>query len=433
MNPRLIATLALDEVFRQRASLTQSLAQHLPRAESPQQRALAQELCFGVMRWWPRLDTLLQRLLRKPLKPKDTDIYVLLLVGLYQLGFTRVPDHAAVSETVAAVNKLKKVWARNLVNAVLRGFQRQRVQLEQDLAHDDIYQTAHPAWLLALIQSAWPQDWQAIVAANNERPPLTLRVNALQGHTAAYLQQLQEQQLPAQAQRYAATAITLQHACDVQQLPGFDQGRVSVQDQAAQLAAGLLELQPGQRVLDVCAAPGGKTAHILETQPDLAQLVAVDVDAHRLQRVQENLARLQLSATVLCGDALQPSQWWDGQGFDRILLDAPCSASGVIRRHPDIKWLRQPADIDALVVQQHQILDAVWPLLKSGGMLLYATCSILPQENNSQIQAFLQRRPDARLRHINGAWGREMDAGRQILPGDDNMDGFYYALLEKTS
>jgi len=343
----------------------------------------------------------------------------------------RVPDHAAVSETVTAANQLKKVWARNLINAVLRGYLRRKEELAQQFAQDDVYQTAHPTWLLELIRGAWPQDWQAIAAANNERPPMTLRVNALQSDTYDYLQQLQQQDLPAQVQAYCASAITLQQPCDVQDLPGFGEGRVSVQDQAAQLAAGLLELQPGQRVLDVCAAPGGKTAHILETEPSLAEVVAIDVDDQRLQRVEENLVRLQLRATVLCGDARQPETWWDGRPFDRILLDAPCSATGVIRRHPDIKWLRRAADIGPLVAQQREILEAVWPLLNSGGILLYATCSILPQENTEQVQDFLQRHPEARQRHLDAPWGRQTEAGRQILPGDDNMDGFYYSLLEK--
>jgi len=415
--------------MRQRVSLTQALAQLLP--QTGEAKALVQELSFGVMRWWPRLELQLKALLRKPFKGKDTDIYALLLIGLYQLQFMRVPDHAAVSETVTAVNQLNKPWARKLVNAVLRGFLRQKEQLAQQFEKDDVYQSAHPAWLLTLIREAWPQEWQAIVTANNERPPMTLRVNVLQTQAEEYLQQLQQQGLGARLQKYSASAITLQQPCDVQQLPGFADGRVSVQDQAAQLAAGLLELQPGQRVLDVCAAPGGKTAHILESQPRLAQLLAVDVDEQRLERVQVNLERLKLQASVLCGDARQPQVWWDGRPFDRILLDAPCSASGVIRRHPDIKWLRREDDIQVLVAQQHEILETIWPMLGGGGMLLYATCSILPQENSWQVRDFLQRHPDAQLRQIQSVWGREVEAGRQILPGDDNMDGFYYALIER--
>jgi 16S rRNA (cytosine967-C5)-methyltransferase len=285
--------------------------------------------------------------------------------------------------------------------------------------------------LLDAVKQAWPCSWQSVLDANNVKPPMTLRVNERQYSRDEYLQLLTDQGIKAQALTHSPVGVGLEQPTSVTALPLFEQGAVSVQDQAAQLAAGLLQHRPGERVLDVCAAPGGKAMHILEAEPALQQLVALDIDAQRATRITDSLRRHQFSAEVVVADATRPEDWWDGQQFDRILLDAPCSALGVIRRHPDIKMLRRARDIDTLVKTQVQILDAVWPLLKRGGVMLYATCSILPQENSEQITRFLQRHDDAMSVTLNPGWGLDAKPGRQILPGDDNMDGFFYARVDK--
>ena len=435
-NARVTAARVLDQVCRQGRSLSEALAA-LP-AAAQGQRPLIAEMCYGVLRDHPRLSLMVDALLQKPLKPKDGDLRALLLLGLYQLNAMRVPAHAAVSETVAAVAGLKKPWARGLVNAVLRNFQRRQEALLEQAAADEPARWAHPRWLLDALQAAWPDHWQAIADANNRRPPMTLRVNRALVDVPEYLRELEQAGIAATPGQCAPSAVYLREPVDVTTLPGFAQGRVSVQDEAAQLAAQLLDPHDDQRVLDVCAAPGGKTAHLLEQAA--VDLVAVDVDGERLQRVRENLQRLGRTATLRVGDAGEPASWWDGEPFDRILLDAPCSASGVIRRHPDIKLLRRASDIPALAAQQARILDAVWPLLRPGGMLLYATCSVLPQENAQQVAAFLARRPDAREIPLATSWGHEVAVGRQLFPGDGagqhdtgGMDGFYYACVEKTS
>ena len=429
-NPRAVATALLVAVLDKRQSLATLLPSGLDSLPA-ERRPLAQELCYGTLRWLPRLEFLLGQLLGKPLKAKDRDIHALALLGLYQLGFMKIPPHAAVSETVAVTALLNKPWAKGLLNALLRRFQREQQVLEQGVASNAVAESAHPAWLLERLQRAWPQEWQAIVAANNQRPPMTLRVNRLHQTREQYLVSLHEAGLPAQPNPQLPDALTLTQAAQVEQLPGFAAGDVSVQDGAAQLAALLVDPQPGMRILDACAAPGGKTGHLLECCPD-CELLALDADASRLERVQQNLARLGLSAELLAADASQPTTWWDGRPFDRILLDAPCSASGVIRRHPDSKWLRCEEDIAKLASLQAAILTALWPLLAPGGMLVYATCSVLPEENAHQLTAFLARQADARERKIQASWGRAVSVGRQILPNQDGMDGFYYACLVKS-
>jgi len=430
MDARVAAAKALDEVIRQGRSLTTVLPQWQDKV-ADRDRALLQELCFGVARWFGRLDAIAARLLRKPFKAKDTDVRCLIFVGLYQMLYLRVPDHAAVSETVSATKALKKPWARALVNAVLRGVQRMTEAEFAELDADPLVKYAHPDWLVGKLRKAYPDDWQAVLDANNQRPPMYLRVNARQRRRAEYLAQLEAAGCQASELPYSDEGLLLAAAADVEGLPGFVDGQFSVQDASAQLAAGLLDAQPGERILDACAAPGGKAAHVLERQPQLVELVALDHDASRLERVEQNLERLQLSATVVCADASQPDQWWDGQLFDRIMLDAPCSATGVIRRHPDIKLLRRASDIDQLVTLQGQILSALWPLLKPGGMLLYVTCSVLPQENVRQIQRFCAEQADAEHLPIDAEWGVAQAFGRQILPGQAGMDGFYYASLRK--
>jgi len=396
-----------------------------------QERGLAQELSYGALRWGPRLQTLLDPLLRKPLRDKDRDVLALLWIGLYQLLYTRVPEYAAVAATVAASRSLNKPWAAGLVNAVLRGFQKRRDALLAQVEQNETAAAAHPAWWLEYLRSGRPEDWRNIVAANNARPPMTLRVNRRRVGREEYVKVLSEAGISGMPAPRTDCGILLDKPADVAQLPGFREGLVSVQDGAAQLAAPLLNPQPGDRVLDACAAPGGKTAHLLERQPALAELIAVDDDAARMARVKENLDRLGLSANMVVEDVGAVQGWWDGAPFDRILLDAPCSGSGVIRRHPDIKYLRRPTDIAVLAAGQARLLTALWPLLKRGGMLLYAACSFLPDENEHRIHEFLEHHEDALEEPITATWGRPLQHGRLILPGTDGMDGFYYACLKK--
>lgn len=428
-NPRAIAARIVAKVIVGGRSLSRAMEAVPP--EATDDRALIQEMAYGVLREHHRLSLLVAALLKKPLKEKDGDVQALLLLGLYQLLSMRVPDHAAVSETVAATAALKKPWARALVNGVLRNFQRRRDELLAEVEKTEEGQWSHPQWLIDALRKAWPEEWQAVLAANNQRPPMTLRLNVDAVSAEEYLDGLKKHEIEAQCSPITDSAIQLMQAQDVTLLPGFAEGRVSVQDEAAQQAARLLKLEDGQRVLDVCAAPGGKTGHMLELAD--VEMVAVDIDAERLQRVSENLQRLGKPAQCVVGDASQPDAWWDGQLFDRILLDAPCSATGVIRRHPDIKVLRQQEDIASLSTLQAQILDAIWPLLKPGGMLLYATCSVLPQENTQQVAAFLERQSNAQHIPLSVEWGRTVEFGQQVLTGTAGMDGFYYACLQKKS
>jgi len=394
-------------------------------------QALAQEIVYGTIRWLPRLEYLLGKLLSRPLKETDSEVLPLLLIGLYQLGFMRIPDHAAVNETVALAGKIGKPWARGLINGVLRNFGREKdVRLAQ-ADTDLVGRTAHPPWLANAIRRDWPAQAGAIFDANNSRPPMTLRVNGLRGSREDYLTRLTAIGITATPTPFTATGLTLDLPIDVSLLPGFSEGDVSVQDGAAQLAAPLLAPQPGERILDACAAPGGKTTHVLELQPQLATLVALDIDEDRLSQVRENLKRQQLSAELRMGDISEPAGWWDGALFDKILLDVPCSATGVIRRHPDIKVLRRSNDIAPLAQYQWRLLRAAWAMLKPGGTLVYSTCSILPAENSAQVLEFLRSHSDAAERPIDAAWGHQCNAGRQILPGEDNMDGFFYAVLQK--
>ncbi len=431
MNPRLAAVHILQRVFEQGRNLPDALGTVHSRIPDQKGRALTQALCYGVLRHSFSLDAILLQLLKKPLKDKDADLRCLLLIGLYQIIHMRVPDHAAVSETVKLTPALKKNWARAMVNGVLRNYLRQAESLLAEVEKEPVSRFDHPRWLLEKLQASWPHDWQAIATANNQPAPMTLRVNRQQISREDYLQRLQNAGNPAEACRHSQDGLRLIDAVAVEQLPGFKKGLVSVQDEAAQLAAPLLQPAPGQRILDACAAPGGKTAHILEICPGLAQLDALEKVPARHDDMRDNLQRLKLKARRITGDAAQPEAWWDGRPYDRILLDAPCSATGVIRRHPDIKSLRRAADLDALVRTQQQILQALWPLLAPGGMLLYATCSVLAEENGLQIEDFLNKHDDARLEPIERDWGSPTTAGRQILPGEENMDGFFYACLRK--
>jgi len=430
MSPRLAAARALAAVLNGKASLGGSLPAQLDKVD-PRDRGLAQDLAFGAARWQPRLSALAERLLQKPFKAADRDVEALLLVGLYQLFHTRIPPHAAIGETVGCADKLKKPWAKGLLNAVLRNAQRQGEAIFAEFERDPAVRTAHPRWLQKALKAAWPEQWEAVCAANNAHPPLILRVNRRHGDRDAYLAELRQAGIEAEPCSFSRDGIRLAEACDVTGLPGFSEGRFSVQDEAAQLAADLLELAPGQRVLDACCAPGGKTCHLMEAEPGLAQVVGVDLEESRLVRVRENLARLGLDAQLIAADGRDTASWWDGKPFQRILLDAPCSATGVIRRHPDIKLTRKAEDIAPLATLQGELLDALWPTLEVGGILLYATCSALPAENNENIAAFLARTAGARELDIAGGFGLKQPHGRQLLAREDGHDGFYYAKLMK--
>jgi 16S rRNA (cytosine967-C5)-methyltransferase len=424
-----VAARVLAAVISEQRSLTAVLAEHIKLVEE-RDRGFCQQLCYGVIRWQPRLTLIADKLLKKPLKTKDTDIHALLLIGLYQLSELKTPPHAAISETVNAAKQLGKQWAGGLLNACLRNYQRQQNEIDAAIETDKQAIFAHPQWLLERYQLDWPEQWQQICEANNQQPPMMLRVNRQQNDRDSYLQLLADEGIEARAMDAGNEAVLLTSPCDVHKLPGFFDGMASVQDGAAQLVASLLDIQPGQRILDACAAPGGKTGHILEQAPD-NQVIALDISDKRLESIAENLSRLNLSASLAAADAADTGLWWDGEAFDRILIDAPCTGSGVIRRHPDIKLLRRPEDIDLLAATQQQLLDNLWPLLKPGGLMVYTTCSAFKQENEQQIEAFLQRHPDAGEVRPDRPPAQTRPFGFQRLPGDDVMDGFYYACLQR--
>ncbi len=431
MNLRGGAAQILSRVIGDGQSLTSALDSYLPKFTDIQDKAFIQALCYGVVRHFFELDFILKQLLGKPLKQKDSDIKALLLIGIYQLRHMRVKSHAAVSETVAATKH--KPWAKSLVNAVLRQYLRDSETLQAASQTDQQARHNHPDWLIALLEQCWPEQLEQILTANDTPAPMALRVNLSQGNRDDYLAWLSQHGIAAQTVDFCDSAIILDQPLSVEQLPGFKEGRLSVQDVAAQLAAELLDAQAGHQVLDLCAAPGGKTCAILERQPALRTMLALDIDEMRLQRVADNLTRLKLKAELLAADASQPQTWASGRQFERILLDAPCSGLGVIRRHPDIKLLRRASDIVELQSLQARILEAAWSLLAPGGILLYATCSVLKQENELQISAFLNNHADATEMPIQTAWGIARPHGRQILTGDSQMDGFYYAKLFKSA
>jgi len=393
--------------------------------EDTRDLALLRAIAYGTLRWHHRIQWQVTQLLSRPIAARDTDLAALLRVGLFQLQWLRIPEHAAVAATVGAAELLGARRAKGLVNAVLRRFLRERVDLEQRLPGNREAATSHPQWMLELLDRDLPGRTDEIVAANNQAPPMWLRVNERRMTRSHYLDLLAADGIEAQPSDTGSAAVILSEARATAVLPGYEAGLVSVQDGAAQLAAGLLELEPGQRVLDACAAPGGKAAHLLETCPTIGELLALDLDRRRLDVVAENLRRLGLSATLSVADAGDTAAWWDGRPFERILLDAPCSALGVIRRHPDIKVLRRAADIGELAKRQARLLRSLWATLARGGRLVYATCTVTREENRDRIAAFLAATPDAELRMGDDG------AGRQILPGEANMDGFYYACLDK--
>lgn len=430
-SPRALAAAVLVAVLRDNATLSIALQERMLAQSAGCDAALVQELCYGTIRFQPRLEFWLEQLLQHTLRRRDFDIHALMLIGLYQLTEMRMPAHAVLHETAEACRHLRKEWAVKLVNAILRRFQREHARFQSELSSQPTARYAHPSWLIESIQTCWPQDWQAILEANNSRPPLTLRVNRRIVTRDELIFEWARVGIVTRPCLVSAVGVVPERPMHVELLPGFGEGRFSVQDEAAQLAAELLGVAPGMRVLDACAAPGGKTCHLLERYPDLDEVVALDKDLTRVGRIYENLRRLGLAANVIVADAADPDGWWDGRRFERILLDAPCSASGVIRRHPDIKLRRGPADITVAALQQARLLKALWPLLTPGGKLLYATCSVLRQENSKQIEAFLAVSEDAKLVEIDADWGVNAVPGRQILSGQGGMDGFYYALIQK--
>ncbi|MGV3344553.1 16S rRNA (cytosine(967)-C(5))-methyltransferase RsmB [Enterobacteriaceae bacterium LUAb1] len=423
INLRSLAAQTIERVIEQ----GQSLSAVLPVAQkrlSDKDAALLQTICFGVVRQLPQMEWLINKLMERPMTGKQRILHFLIMVGLYQLIATRIPAHAALAETVEGAVSLKRPGFKGLINGVLRQFQREQENLLNSIPTD--IATQHPKWLLSRLQNAWPQQWQHIVAANNQHPPFWLRVNRQHHSRDTWLKILQSCGKDATPHPDCPDALCMTEPCPVNQLPGFSDGWVTVQDISAQRCVVLLEPQDGETILDLCAAPGGKTTHILEAASK-ATVIAVDIDAQRLARVTENLQRLHMQAEVKLGDGRYPEQWADKKPFDRILLDAPCSATGVIRRHPDIKWLRRDSDITELVALQREILTAAWPLLRPGGTLLYATCSVMPEENYQQIAAFLEQHADAEL----VGTGSRQQPGLQVFPESSGGDGFYYAKLVK--
>lgn len=412
------ASLVVAEVLSGR-NLNQVLAAQQRRTPgfTPQQRAMTQDMSYGTLRFYGQLAAVLSPLLHKPLK--DERLRCLLLVALYQLIHGQSAIYAVVDHAVRAARALNPATS-GLVNAVLRNFSRQREALLAGAAATEVGRTSYPQWWVDALKAQYGTEAEAILQAGNQHPPMTLRVNQRRGSPADYLARLAGQGIAADL--IAPSAIRLHRPLAVDQLPGFFDGAASVQDAGAQYAARLLGAEAGMRVLDACAAPGGKTAHLLELAD--VELTALDVDAVRLQRVAENLQRLNLSARLQVGDAAHPDDWWDGQPFQRILADVPCSASGVVRRHPDIKWLRRPGDGAGFAAQQQAILTALWPLLAAEGQLLYATCSVFAEENQQVIAEFLRQQPDAR------ALSLPLPAAERLLPNDEH-DGFFYALLRK--
>jgi len=426
---RVISARLLSSLIAGKGSLNSQLEKYSDHSDIP----LIQELCYGVCRHYFALRAAVDQLLERPLRRKDVDVYCLMLVGAYQLYMMRVPDHAAVNETVQATMFLKKPWARGLVNSVLRRLTERKQQWQALLDSDqDEIRYLHPGWLIENIRQDWPEHWRDVLIANNQRAPMCLRVNRQMTTRSGYLNTLESSDISARAGSLAATAVYLEKPLPVDQLPGFNSGLVSVQDEASQLVAPLMELGPGLTVLDACAAPGGKTCHILETEQSLANLIAVDIDISRIQGIKDNLSRLGFKASVHEADAGRLEQWWDGRPFQRILLDAPCSATGVIRRHPDIKILRHPQQVESLVERQQTLLQNLWQCLAPGGLLLYTTCSVLKAENDGTVERFLFERRDAKYQAIAADWGLKCSFGRQLLPDSNGNDGFYYALLRKS-
>ena len=428
---RATAARALAEVVFDGASLREVSARHLPPIADARDRALLTALLNEGARWWLRYDTAIDLMLERPLPRREAALRALLVLGLVQLEVMQLPAYAAVAATVAATRSLGRARHAGLANALLRRWQRERTTLLPRLDLDPEGRFATPRWLAHAITQDWPEHADQVLDANNRAAMPTLRVNRRVTQRDALLQRFADAGVDAHACSWLDDAVLLQQHADVTRLPGFAEGAFSVQDGAAQLAVDLLQASDGMRVLDACAAPGGKTAHLLERAR--VHVLALDVDAGRLQRTGENLARLGLHAELRQGNAADPGAWWDGKPFDRILLDAPCSATGVIRRHPDIKLHRRASDVATLVASQRRLLAALWPMLAPGGRLLYATCSVLRIENEEVVDGFIATRDDLEVLEPKLPQGRPAGPGWQLLPGPDDVDGMFYAMLDKTT
>jgi 16S rRNA (cytosine967-C5)-methyltransferase len=426
---RAVAAQALCEVALRGASLRDVMDRHARKLSDSRDRALLMALLSEGARWWMRFDPALDLLLEKPLRQKEPLVHTLLVLGLIQLEVLQLSDYAAVAATVEATRKLKKPNLAGLVNAVLRRWQRERVQWLAQLDAQPRTRHAHPAWLASAIARDWPDQAEAVMAANNHEPPLMLRVNRTRSERLGLQQQLEAAGQPNTPHPWLADALVMPHSTDVTRLPGFEDGAFAVQDGAAQIAADLADLRDGLRVLDACAAPGGKACHLLERAQ--LDLTALEFDAQRAERIRQNLQRLRLDAKLLVGDAGAPKGWWNRQPFDRILIDAPCSATGVLRRRPDVRLHRRERDVAALVKQQRRILHALWPLLAPGGRLVYITCSLLKAENEAVIDEFLSTQEHAQAIPFTLPVGQPSGPGWQILPGDGDLDGMFYAVLGK--
>jgi 16S rRNA (cytosine967-C5)-methyltransferase len=406
--------------------------------EESSQRAAIRAIALGSLRWYLRLAPATDALLSRP-QGVANEIRALLVVSAHQIEYSRNAPQATAHAAVDATRILGQARASGLVNAVLRRFVAEKASLLSGVDRKLAGRTAHPQWMVKLLEQAWPESVESILEANNEHPPLVLRVDLARRSRAAYIEELAAADIVGSPIDWAPAAVRLERPVPVTLLPGFRDGIVSVQDAGAQLAAKLLDAKPGMRVMDACAAPGGKTGHLLEHTPDLAELVAIDVDAGRVARIQENLERLGRKALVHVGDVRDPATFWDRRPFDRILVDAPCSSTGVIRRHPDIKLLRRATDIPSFVAVQEQILRSALSMLASGGRLVYCTCSVLPAENEEVVERLLGSEPSVRVAAMPPAadlapGARDRRIGIQLIPGSRaGSDGFYYACLEKTT
>ncbi len=429
-DPRAVAAQILKTVIQDKRSFDAVLLDYL-NVNNPDS-GLIHELAAGSLRWWWQLATIVDQLLNKPLKAKDFDVYCLMVVGLYQIDFTRIPDHAAVAQTVNASKIIGKQWSGNLVNAVLRRFIRERDQLKQRLKNDSIFTYSHPGWMIDEFRSDWPDDWCKLLNANNKQNKLTIRVNVTKTTVEEVCRQLEHNQIEFKKTDQSPAGIVILDKTKVWHTEFWQEGLISVQDESAQLTTYMTKLEPGMRVLDACAAPGGKTCHMLEQQTKL-NLLALEKDAARMEKLKQNLTRLNLQCQTKVADAIDIKSWWDGQLFDLILIDAPCSGSGVINKHPDIKHLRREVDIKQNVQTQRLLLDKLWPVLKTSGQLLYCTCSVFRQENDQQAQWFIDKYTNAKEIILDDRFGRKMPYGQQRLPSDYESDGFYYVGFGKTA
>ncbi|AIF46466.1 16S rRNA (cytosine(967)-C(5))-methyltransferase RsmB [Dyella japonica] len=426
---RALAAQALADVALRGASLRDAMERHAPKLADSRDRSLLMALLSDGARWWLRFDPVLDRLLEKPLRQKEPVVHALLVLGLVQLEILQLPEYAAVAATVQATRAMQRPRMAGLVNAVLRRWLRERETLLAALDAKPQTRHAHPVWLAKALARDWPEQADAVMVTNNTEPPLMLRVNQRRTTRESLLDRLRSDGYTAELHAWLADGIVLPHSTDVTRLPGFAAGEFAVQDGAAQIAADLADVRDGQRVLDACAAPGGKACHLLE-RADIA-LTALEFDAKRTPRITQNLQRLGLEADIVVGDAGQPKDWWDGKPFDRILIDAPCSATGVLRRRPDVRLHRRESDMAALAAQQRRILAALWPLLAPGGRLVYITCSMLRAENDAVVSEWLTTVADARVVDFTLPVGQSATVGWQVLPGDGDLDGMYYAVIEK--